>query len=487
MTKKHEAMKKAKESWKKMIEWWKEMLSGATDIVWWTVWSIWYTLLSAWEKGISTINENRENVEWISATKKKKRRDKAKKYSENAIWHIKKAWKLGKRALSWTWKVLKWWAKTIWHTVKGGYHLIDAWDKAIWEQIEKKQIEKWKKSWKIWRFARNNIAKLMIALGIAWYGWYKATELSKDKQEDKQELVVKDNSEGHQIQIIENPEEYTLSFEERPYFQNPDFFDKNFKPTKDETYKDKWIILIRDAWMTFYVVQKWETKKEGIRKKLSSIPEFSYLADSEYSEKIMWFNVPDKSLKEGLYIPIPLKSADRHIDIDEFREYAKIAVHEMKKDPIYWDKTQKLIKECGEDNVINIMTAFARCETAPDDFSAPIWTAELHRWEPWSEKTPLNAFSFSYYHILMEKNADGKTSWPWLKARENLWLTEWQCYHPINAWKLFLWYCFEKVKSDPTYFFKINNLADAKTKWWKYNWDQNYWNKLRANIKHVKW
>jgi hypothetical protein len=50
--------------------------------------------------------------------------------------------------------------------------------------------------------------------------------------------------------------------------------------------------------MTFYVVQDGETKKEQIREKLSSIPEFSYLEDSVYMDKIKGFNVPDTSLKK---------------------------------------------------------------------------------------------------------------------------------------------------------------------------------------------
>jgi hypothetical protein len=199
-------------------------------------------------------------------------------------------------------------------------------------------------------------------------------------------------------------------------------------------------------------------------------------------DKIKGFNVPDTSLKKWLYIPIPVQSADRKIDINQFREYSEIALDEMKNNPHYWEKVKKIIKEVWKKRVVDIMIAFARCETSMDQetFADPIWTGELHRWEP-----KYQSFSFSYYHVLMEKNADGKTPWPWLRARQNLWLTEWQCYHPINAWKLFLWYCFEKVKSDPTYFFKIRNLAEAKEKWWKYNWDPSYWQKLRDNIKYI--
>ena len=400
-------------------------------------------------------------------TKKREALDKAKQSWKKLLKWWKELWK-------WTYHVVKWISKTLWHTIKGGYHLIDAWDKAIWEKIEKKQIEKWKKVWKVSNFLRDNMIKLAMVLSLAGYWWYKTHNYYGEKNnKEKQEIVIEEKT--------------GLSFEEKEYFKDPSFFEKDFEVIKDDTYKDKWIMLVRDAWMTFYIVQDGETKKEDIRKKLSSIPEFSYLKDSVYDDKIMGFNVPDASLKKWLRIPIPVRVEDRGVDINEFREYSKISIKEMINNAHYWEKTKKLIKEIGEEKVINTMIAFARCETSMDhkNFSDQIWTTELHRWEAWSEKTPLNAFSFSYYHILMEMNADGKTPWPWLKARLKLWLTEWQCYHPINAWKLFLWYCFEKVKSDPTYFFKINNLEEAKKKWGKYNWDSSYGQKLWDNIQYL--
>lgn len=470
MTKKHEAMEKAKQSWKKVVEWWKEFWKGWLDVVWWTAWAVAYTLVSWYEKWAYVVSKNWENAEWIKESERRRRAYVTNEHNRKSKEYIKTAWNFGKKAIKWTWKALKWWVKALWYGAKAGYHLIDAWDKAIWEKIEKKQIEKWKKPWKAKQFARDNIIKLLIALWAAWYWWYKTAEILGDSQQNNQEIVIKDDGG------------YEVSFNEKEYYKNPDFFNKEFKPIIDETYRDKWVTLIRDAWMTFYIVQDGETKKAKIREKLSSIPEFSYLADSVYTDKIKGFNVPDASLKEWLYIPIPVKVEDRKINIEEFREYSKIALQEMKNDPHYWEKVKTIIKECGEEKIINTMISFARCETAMDQktFTDPIWTAALHRWEP-----SYHSFSFSFYHILMEKNADGKTPWPWLKARQNLWLTEWQCYHPINAWKLFLWYCFEKVKSDPTYFFKISNLEDAKTKWGKYNWDSTYWKKLWDNIQYI--
>ena len=468
MSKRQEDLDKAKQSWKKAIEWWKQIWKWTVQVIGWASWALWYTLLSGWEKVVSKVSEFRENDKWISSEEMRNRINHATWYNKKAKIHIVKAWKFGKAAVKWVWNVLKWWAKALWYGVEAGYHVIDAWDKAIWEKIEKSQ--KWKKSWKISSFFRDNILKLLIATSAAGYWGYKTAELLWDKQQDNQEIVVNDNNG------------YEVSFEEKEYFKNPEFFDREFKPIVDETYKDKWVSLIRDAWMTFYIVQDGEKKKEVIREKLSSIPEFSYLKDSVYADKIKGFNVPDGSLKEGLYIPIPVKIEDRRLNIEEFREYSKIALHEMENDSIYWEKTKKIVEEIWEEKIINTMVAYARCETAMDQetFSDPIWTCELHRWEP-----RYTSFSFSFFHVLMEKNADKRTPWPWLKARQNLWLTEWQCYHPINAWKLFLGYCFEKVKSEPSYFFKINSLEEAKTKWEKYNWNSSYWVKLWNNIQYL--
>ena len=481
MTKKQDALNKAKESWKEIVKWWKELGTWTIQVLWWTAWALGYTLLSAWEKWVEKVSNVKWDKEWITKEKRKKYRDRAKKYSKRSEEHIVEAWNSGENAIKWAWKALKWWARIAWHSLKWGYHLIDAWDKAIWEQIEKKQLKKWKKAWKISSFFRDNILKLLIAAWATGYWGYKVSEAVKDTPQDKQEILINDKTESDKDVAT-----YKLTFDENQYFQNPEFFDKNFKVKKDSTYADKWVILIRDAWMTFYVVQDKEYTKKEIRDKLASIPEFSYLKDSVYNDKIKGFNVPDTCLKKWLYIPIPVKTVDKKVSINKFKEYSKIALHEMENDAYYWEKIKEIIKKCWEKQIINIMTAFARCETATDQekFSDPIWTTELHRWEPWSKKRPIKAFSFSYYHILMEKNADGKTPWPWLKVRQKLWLTEWQCYHPINAWKLFLWYCFEKVK-DPTYFFKIRNLEEAKIKWWKYNWDSSYWQKLWDNIQYI--
>lgn len=479
MTKKKEALNKVKESGKKVLEWWKEIFSWAAETVWYTTWALWCALLSAWEKWVSKINEHRKNREGISVVKKKKRRDMAKKQSEKATWHIKKAWNFGKRAIYSTWKTIKWWAKTIWYTAKAGYHLIDAWDKTIWEKIENKQFEKWKKSWRIWRFVKNNIAKILIALGIVWYWWYEWGKSIIENNQHKEEVLTKakndiiTNSENNKIVILE--------WDSQTIEEAPEKSTKKSWVELDETYKDQWVILLRDNKLTFYVVKKWECLSV-IKNKLQKIPEFSYLSQKEYDIPENWrniysFNTPSSSLTPWFRLPIPLKSEDREISEIDFKNAAKDALKEMKTDKVYGDKVKQLLKNVKEKEITDIMAAYARCETAPNwkDFSDNIWNVELHRREPscW-------AYSFSYFHILMGE-------WPWLNARKNLWLTEWDCYDAKNACKLFLWYCFEKKGSDPAYFFRVKNLWDATKVWKTYNWSSKYWPKFWANIQHVKW
>ena len=396
----------------------------------------------------------------MSNAKTKEALDSAK---ESGKW-ILDWWKdIGK----WVRNVTKWTWKSLASALKCWYHLVDAWDHFIWEKIEKRQKKKWKDtSGKVKSFVRNNIAKTLIATSLLTQGWIKAYHKINDKKDDQKEVVV----------------------EQKSYFDNPDFFVEDFELTKDVVYQKQGVELIRDAWMSFYVVQKWDSLN-FIRDKLSKIPEFSYLADSLYvipddvSRNINSFNVPKNAVQPWMFLPIPVKIEDRQIEIKQFKEYSRTALDQMKNNKYYGDKIKEILKQHSEDEIVDVMTAFARSETSEDrsKFSDLIWSVELHRREP-----GLQAFSFSYYHILMEFNADGKTMWPWLKARTKLWLTEWQCYHPVNAWKLFLWYCCEKRKKDPGFFFNINNLDAARSVGGVYNGDKAYGNKLWENLKEVK-
>lgn len=255
--------------------------------------------------------------------------------------------------------------------------------------------------------------------------------------------------------------------------------------------KEYWVNLIRDKWLTFYVVKDGEWLKK-IRNKLMKIPEFSYLSDKYYdipndwSRNIHSFNTPNDSLKKWFYLPVPIKREQREISVSSFKSKARKVLNEMKNNKVYWEKIKSVLKNINEREVVNIMSAYARSETSEDytKFSDPIWSVELHRWEK-----KYKAYSFSYFHILMEKTADRKHDWPWLRARKNLWLSEWDCYGVENACRLFLWYCFEKSKEfrlRDDFFFKINSKNAACDVADKYNWQRSYWEKLWANLQYCK-
>ena len=254
------------------------------------------------------------------------------------------------------------------------------------------------------------------------------------------------------------------------------------KVKKDLKYEKNYgVSLIRDWKLKFYIVKNWEWLGI-IKQKLSKIPEFSYLSQSDYNvpsnwtRNIHWFNTPNTSLVPWFYLPIPLKREEREISDSKFKSCAKKAIDQMENNSNYGDKVKKLLKNVKKNDVANIMAAFARSESSDDykTFSSKIWSAELHRWEP-----RYKAYSFSYFHILMGE-------WPWMNARKKLWLTEWDCYDATNACKLFLWYCFEKKPNEPSYFFKINNKNEAEKVWKTYNWSSIYGDKLWANIEYCK-
>lgn len=361
-------------------------------------------------------------------------------------------------------KSLKEWVKNLWFTINNAaawvgniltawYQAIDAWDKAIWKGIEKQMEKKWKDTTgKVKKFFRNNIMKLLLWASVLTYWWVEGYQYIKGQKEENTELSISEDEKTDIQSVV----------------------------TEDLQYIEKWVRLLRDGPLTFYVVKQWECLSV-IKEKLQKIPEFSYLSQPEYNipkswRNIKWFNTPANSLTPWFFLPIPMKAEDREIQIAEFKKCAQDAITQLKTDSHYGEKISTLLKSKSEKDIINIMTAYARCETSQDrsQFSDPIGSVELHRREP-----SYKAYSFSYFHILMWQ-------WPWITARKNLWLTEWDCYDATNACKLFLWYCFEKKPNNVAYFFNINDLESAKTVWKTYNWSRDYGNKLRANITHCK-
>lgn len=240
---------------------------------------------------------------------------------------------------------------------------------------------------------------------------------------------------------------------------NPDYFDNTKIVETDKQYESKWIILKRDVWMTFYVMNindiKYITNKKGkrasrnatinhLREKLWALPEFSYLKRDEYKPKAddvtQTFNIrPDfaeylHKNPNTYYIPIPMDSTKRKIQDNEFKEYAKNWVDDLcKKDEPYW----KYWKWLDKTKLARFFTAIAKVETGKTN--KEIWTDEYHRRETGKH----NCFSFWPHHILME--------WPWKTAYnkfKNEWYfsTEWQTYHPKNSTMRCMWFIVEKMK-----------------------------------------
>jgi len=363
-----------------------------------------------------------------------------------------------------------------------------------------------KKSNKVKDFLKKKSVQAAIVLALAGAWTFTGYQVFKDKDSAKIEQVKDLN--GYPF------EQHHLAF----WDDNKDYSTKNLQLERETLAPG--VKIIRDAGLIFYIVQPEdikETKKttyttkttktkhgkktikvphitthktadfEKIRNKLSTIPEFAYLKDNEYDRsqsgnKTKSFNIPKENVTSGMYIPIPLDHKVREISPQDFANYCHDALKEMKGDSsAYSEDIKKLLTRTSEKEIIIAMLAFARSETASEytNFVQPLGDVELHRREP-----AYKSFSFTYFHILMEKNSDGKTAGPWLEARIKLWLTEWQCYHPKNAAKLFLAYWIEKSNGHLDNIFPLTkkNIAQVGT---KYNGSSTYVDKLQPNFDYA--
>lgn len=474
------ALIKAKEEWKKALEWWKKFGEWMKWVVIWTaqaLWNLikaWYEISSAWvEKIINKINE-KKNPE----TSKKGER-KPQEYVDKAWESLQKAWKwvvdFWKWIINiWTWAAgsVSWIVKWLWQWVKSWFHIAAAWDRKLWEKVHDSDIknEKLKKAAEVWA---GNILKTIYIWWLAtlltlWGKWIaERSWKQEDKNQDNIEEVVNTTAE-------ENDETIDIQFLiENPHWNNPDYFDTTKAVEKDEQYKDQWITLIRDVWMTFYVITTDDiqydeivnkngkkTKKASrtktinhLRKKLWAIPEFDYLNNDEYepqnSDVTKTFNMRKdfesyvKNHPNKYYIPIPMNSADRKINDKAFYYYANEWIAEICNDSIYWDYWKKIIEKIPEEKISLFITAIAKVETWAT--FATIWTDEYYR----RENGTHNCYSFGPHHVLMEWS--GKTAYINLVKNWHF-STEWQTYHPKNSTIWVAWFIAEKSN------FKADNM-----------------------------
>lgn len=343
------------------------------------------------------------------------------------------------------------------NTWKWIYNLADAWDKTLSKIIPDNKLE-WSKI-KEWlkntiNFTKNNIIKLLLVWSILGYSWYKTADAIWWSDQNKKAKIEKKDISKKKIVYS--------SIEKNTYRNQESFFDKdlNHKISNNKSIEVlwNWVTLLHDAWLTFYLMIPEDVQQKDsinssrtntinfIKKKLSNIPQFSYLNGDSYTPTnnvVLWsFNIrPDyKKLAKNsklndhpFWIPIPVKKELREIENKSFLEAWNIAQEEiMNYNKEYGKIRDSITKRYWEKEISQLLTAIALVETWRT--SQKIGYDTYHRREGWSHK----CFSFGPQHILME-NA-------WLKSRKKLSLTEWQMYHPINSNMVVLWFMIEKIK-----------------------------------------
>ena len=179
-----------------------------------------------------------------------------------------------------------------------------------------------------------------------------------------------------------------------------------------------------------------------------------------------------------LKLVVPKKNPEKIKTVSEFKKSQKAALNEMKNDPTYWSYVKKLIKQFWENRVVNVMTAYAKSETCPEDYDNKVWKFALFRYEDYY-KCP----SYGYHHVLYMDAG--------LRAFNKTWITVGQCCNPKDSWKLFLAFCIEKSRSNYDKFFDLENKINLAWSAYHYNWPNyrvnHYDTKLKKNYDVAKW
>jgi hypothetical protein len=219
---------------------------------------------------------------------------------------------------------------------------------------------------------------------------------------------------------------------EHAYFETPANIDRNFQDRAElgkvqvQTPSGESLTLFYDVGCVFIYVNPGDTLG-GIRNRLSSLDEFSYLEDMR-GPKDTQFNVPATKVQAHDWIPIPLEQTDRMISNGDFVDYCKLGLNDIKAHPKYGPYFREVARlGVTDDDLLVLMLTVAKIESG----GKPLGTNSLHRYEPHH-----NSFSFSHFHILMKGAGDD--------AQMALQMGEGQSYHPRNGAKLFLAFVVEK-------------------------------------------
>ena len=125
---------------------------------------------------------------------------------------LQEAWESGKKAVKGLVSAVGNATSSVRNTLKAGYQAVDAWDKAIWNAIEKKMEEKSKNTkWKFWKIVRENILKALLWIWvITGTGVYvdKVVDDIKDKKDSNKEIAI-DNKATIVQEIFDNQDVMT--------------------------------------------------------------------------------------------------------------------------------------------------------------------------------------------------------------------------------------------------------------------------------------
>lgn len=238
----------------------------------------------------------------------------------------------------------------------------------------------------------------------------------------------------------------------------------------------KWLKL--DHWTFVYTVQDGDCEWK-IKEKLQKYAPLSYLKN--VPDGIRWYNfntIPDKKLLPWLKLVVPKKDSEKTKTVSEFKKSQKSALNEMKDNPTYWKYINELIKQFWESHIVNVMAAYAKSETCPEDYDNKVWKFALFRYED-SYKCP----SYGYHHVLYMDSG--------LRAFNKTWITVGQCCNPKDSGKLFLAFCIEKNRDDYRKFFDLENKNNLTWAAYYYNWPNykanRYDIKLKKNYYIIKW
>ena len=199
---------------------------------------------------------------------------------------LQEAWESWKKAVKNIAYVINNTLAAIWNTFKALWQWLDAWDKAVWNAIEKKMKTKGKNTTNtVSSFIRNNIFKLLLAVSVATYWWVEIAQKVKDKHEDPSEIVewwyIEKFWNGDKIFIIDVSENNSFDKEK---------FAKWNKDRRDSKKEDvRWV-----SWVYMRVQKEWwaDPDFQGF---FEWIKEFNETAEKWQQIAVWWYVYFNKS------------------------------------------------------------------------------------------------------------------------------------------------------------------------------------------------